>query len=772
MTHQHKLALFIAGFATLTLEVVLMRVVTKFLGEGALATTTTLSLFLLGLSLPPLWFARVGFKHHRFFVCGVFALLALLCLPLYIATPTNTGWDLLIASLLIFLPALVSGLILPLFANFASYKSTLIYALFNTGAALGAGTTGLYLLPQLGLKRTILTLSALFIFCALQTLRTDNGSKALENEEVQEKAGANFILVFAAVTSALCLLCESVMIRLVTALVGSSVTGLALVAATYVGGLSLGNCLAVLNKPLIQNKNIFSWLALLVVLDLTALSLSLPYLPELYLHWRGSVAGTAIPLLPSILICITVCLPLATIFGFVFPACNKQSGANHFAKLLGVSTAASVVAPWIYFAALTYQIPTVCDSVILGLLRLCLVISAALSLIYTPRDSAKSRFKSGLSALPGTLVLLSFLSSPPEQKQALTTGPIFLPEHQSWQKLLTYERQNHKLQFYADGLLDTVGLFEDKQRNEQILLSSGKIEAVKSSVANSAQFTHILLALLPQAISNYHPDVLVIGMGLSITADTFCQLPVNKVTVIEIEKQIVNANNIAAKLWISKPITSKLKPQIIWADARRQLAQCDTKYDIISCQPSEPWVNGSGSLFTEEFLKLSKSRLKPDGVFAQWLQLYGLDQSNFLAYIKLFSETYSDCLVFHQKGSGEIILLGRNTIASASEQSQSVQTIAAHLKAPFNMLWKQAGIDNQEQLNDSIFTAEQVRSLLAQNSALTGTKRSTDDNLALQYQAYLPDYGTNVTEDTIRSNILLLDRQKQPYTRHLNPIKY
>jgi hypothetical protein len=59
--------LFIAGFATLTLEVVLMRVVTKFLGEGALATTTTLSLFLLGLSLPPLWFAKVGFKHHRYF---------------------------------------------------------------------------------------------------------------------------------------------------------------------------------------------------------------------------------------------------------------------------------------------------------------------------------------------------------------------------------------------------------------------------------------------------------------------------------------------------------------------------------------------------------------------------------------------------------------------------------------------------------------------------------------------------------------------------------
>lgn len=762
MTHLHKLALFTAGFATLTLEVVLMRVVTKFLGEGALATTTTLSLFLLGLSLPPLWFARVGFKHRRYLTCGVFTLLALLCLPLYIATPTNTGWDLLIAPVLIFLPALVCGLILPLFADFVSNKNNLNYALFNTGAALGAGSTGLYLLPQLGLKSTVVTLSALFIICALQTLRADNGSPAIEGEEIPDKAGANFILVFAAVTSALCLLCESVMIRLVTALVGSSVTGLALVAATYVGGLSLGNCLAVLNKTLIQNKYIFSWLALLVVLDLTALSLSLPYLPELFLHMRGLVASTAIPLLPSILICTMVCLPLATIFGFVFPACNKHSGANNFAKLLGVSTAASMVAPWIYFAALTYQIPTISDSVILGLLRLSLVISAALSLIYTPKDSVNSRFMSILSALPGTLVLLSFLSSPPEQKQALTTGPIFLPEHQAWQKLLKYERQNHKLQFYADGLLDTVGLFEDKQRNEQILLSSGKIEAVKSGAPNSAQFTHILLALLPRAICNAHPDVLVIGMGLSITADTFCQLPVSSVTVIEIEKQIINANNIASKLWTIQPSTSKLQPRIVRADARRQLAQHDTKYDIISCQPSEPWVNGSGSLFTEEFLKLSKSRLKPDGVFAQWLQLYGLEQSNFLAYIKLFSETYDDCLIFHQKGSGEIILIGRNTERNVSALSQSMVTI----KAPYNTLWKQAGIDNQEQLSDSIFTAEQVRSLLAQNITLTGTKRSTDDNLALQYQAYLPDFGTNVTEDTIRSNILLLDRQKQPFTRH------
>lgn len=763
MTQQNKLALFTAGFATLALEVVLMRMATKFLGEGALATTTTLSLFLLGLSLPPLWFARFGFKYP---VCGVFALLALLCLPLYIATPTNTDWDFLLSSFLIFIPALLSGFILPLFANFASSKNNLNYALFNTGAALGAGSTGLYLLPQLGFKGTVMTLSALFIFCALQTLTRERGPQLIQAKEIPEIKGTNSILVFVAVTSALCLLCESLMIRLVTALVGSSVTGLALVAATFVGGLSLGNCLAILNKTLNQNKSILSWLALLVVLDLTVLSLSLPYLPELYLHWRGLFKGTTMPMLPSILICITVCLPLATIFGLVFPVCNKRSGANSYAKLLGVSTAASVLAPWIYYAALTYQIPTICDSVILGLLRLCLSISAILSLIYTPRDSFKSRFKSMLSALPGTLVLLSFLSSPPLQKQALTTGPIFLPEHEGWQKLLAYERQNHKLQFYADGLLDTVGLFEDNRRTEQILLSSGKIEAVKSSASNSAQFTHILLALLPKAMSNSNPDVLVIGMGLSITADTFCQLPVNAVTLIEIEKQIINANKIARKLWDNQPSKSKIEPSIINADARRQLAQSATKYDIISCQPSEPWVNGSGSLFTEEFLKLSKSRLKPNGVFAQWLQLYGLDQNNFLAYIKLFSETYSDCMVFHQKGSGEIILLGQNNANNASEQSRRLQSMDAHFEAPYSTLWRQAGIENQEQLIDSIFTAEQLGTLLAQNITLTGTKLSTDDNLALQYQAYLPDYGTNVTEDTIRSNILLLDRQRQPLIRH------
>lgn len=765
-----KLVLPLAGCATLILEVVLMRVATKFLGEGALATTTTLSIFLLGMGLPPLWYARYGAKQKsKYLGAGLFALLALLTAPLYIASPTNTTADWLICAALILLPASACGLILPIFADFKNSQNNLNYLLFNAGAAIGSGSAGLLLLPQLGLTATVHILTVLFILSSLLALASTRGEQQLDGENIPANKTIDSTVLFVAISSMLCLLCESLMIRLVTTLVGSSVTALALVVSIYIAGLALGNALAIGCKNLTRDTSIFSWLALLVVLDLTAISLGLPYLPTLFLYLQSTLASLSLPLiLASIVICFILCLPLATIFGWVFPAANKHSGADNFARLLGVATASSVLAPWIYFAALTYQIPAIGDSVFLGLLKMCLIGSAVLSLIYTPKDSIKSRVKTTIKSLPGTLVLLSYLSSPPEQKQALTTGPIFLPADKSWQKLLSFERQNQKLVFYGDGLLDSVGLLEDTNRQQQVLVSSGKIEAVRSPLALPAQYTHLLLALLPQVMSQPNPDVLVIGMGLNITADTFCQLPVKSVSVVEIEKQIVNANKIARErrtvLSGQNRESASLQPEIIVSDARRYLSANATKYDIISCQPSEPWVNGSGSLFTAEFLALTKSKLKQDGVFTQWLQLYGLPQKDFLAYLKIFSETYPDCLLFHQSGAGEIILLGKNSTISSPLAGAS--TLTLDLNTPAGKLWNLAGITSQEQLNDSFFTADQLKDLLGRNAANVGARTSTDDNLALQYQVLLPDLGTNVTERTIRSNLLLLDALRSPNTRH------
>src|SRR5262245_39092906 len=49
------------------------------------------------------------------------------------------------------------------------------------------------------------------------------------------------------------------------------------------------------------------------------------------------------------------------------------------------------------------------------------------------------------------------------------------------------------------------------------------------------------------------------------------------------------------------------------------------QYDLIISEPSNPWIAGVASLFTSEFYDRAAEVLSPDGIFAQWIQLYELD---------------------------------------------------------------------------------------------------------------------------------------------------
>jgi len=57
-------------------------------------------------------------------------------------------------------------------------------------------------------------------------------------------------------------------------------------------------------------------------------------------------------------------------------------------------------------------------------------------------------------------------------------------------------------------------------------------------------------------------------------------------------------------------------------DAREYLLLSDAAYDVIVSEPTNVWVPGVAALFTREFYDLAKTKLRPRGLFAQWLQLY------------------------------------------------------------------------------------------------------------------------------------------------------
>ena len=67
------------------------------------------------------------------------------------------------------------------------------------------------------------------------------------------------------------------------------------------------------------------------------------------------------------------------------------------------------------------------------------------------------------------------------------------------------------------------------------------------------------------------------------------------------------------------------KVHLTFNDARNYMNTTRKQYDIIISEPSNPWIAGVASLFTAEFYDRAAQVLKPDGVFAQWIQLYELD---------------------------------------------------------------------------------------------------------------------------------------------------
>jgi spermidine synthase len=64
------------------------------------------------------------------------------------------------------------------------------------------------------------------------------------------------------------------------------------------------------------------------------------------------------------------------------------------------------------------------------------------------------------------------------------------------------------------------------------------------------------------------------------------------------------------------------RSHIIYEDARTFFASSPEPYDLIVSEPSNPWVSGVASLFSDEFYGRIAHYLAADGYFVQWIQVY------------------------------------------------------------------------------------------------------------------------------------------------------
>lgn len=169
--------------------------------------------------------------------------------------------------------------------------------------------------------------------------------------------------------------------------------------------------------------------------------------------------------------------------------------------------------------------------------------------------------------------------------------------------------------------------------------------------------TQELSGVLPVRIARNPADVLVVGLASGVTAGAALREPgVERLTVLELEPAVVAASRHFDHV-NGRPLDDP-RTTLIVDDARAWLQATDARFDVIVSEPSNPWITGVSSLFTLEYWKAARARLKPGGVMLQWVQLYGMGPDEFRGIVRTFGAVFPDTWLFETIPGSDVLLVG------------------------------------------------------------------------------------------------------------------
>jgi predicted membrane-bound spermidine synthase/Tfp pilus assembly protein PilF len=97
--------------------------------------------------------------------------------------------------------------------------------------------------------------------------------------------------------------------------------------------------------------------------------------------------------------------------------------------------------------------------------------------------------------------------------------------------------------------------------------------------------------------------------------------------------------------------------RVIPTDGRNFILATPESYDVITAEPSNPWIAGIANLYTREFYQVIKSKIKDDGIFAQWFHNYSMSPDDFRMVFRTFAETFPYVSLWSMKES-DFLLVG------------------------------------------------------------------------------------------------------------------
>src|SRR3989475_5866204 len=211
--------------------------------------------------------------------------------------------------------------------------------------------------------------------------------------------------------------------------------------------------------------------------------------------------------------------------------------------------------------------------------------------------------------------------------------------------------------FYRDGKTASVAV--RGREGALSILTNGKSDAALRLDANQPptqdEFTMTLLGALPLLIK---PDAKTFanigwGSGLSVEVALSHSGPV-AVDTVEIEPAMV-AGAHAFSPRVDRAYRDA-RSHVYFEDAKSYFARHRKLYDVITSEPSNPWVNGVAGLFTTEFYRDTKRYLAPRGLFVQWLHVYDFNDRLLGSIVSALGENFADYEIY-ESNPGDLLVI-------------------------------------------------------------------------------------------------------------------
>ena len=648
------------------------------------------------------------------------------------------------AALVLLIPTFLMGATLPILVKGVTRTSeelgarvSRLYWVNTLGAVVGTFGSGFWLIPAFGLRKTVAVAVALNVLAgviALALSKFERRSAALlgpdlnsihaasHESQVTSYESQKFLLASFALVGATAIVYEVCWTRLLATTIGSSTYAFTLMLGTFLAGIVLGSALFELWAARGRTVTLRTYAATQTATALFALAFIVFFqrMPELVPGYLKGTGGSFEGLLKlQFAVSALAMVPAALAFGFNFPVvtmliAGKPGSTGHGAAVgrayaantLGAILGAVMAGFWLVPAIGAFR-----------LVGFAAAANLALALVLVVRHNAKQLAAVGLQA--ALLVFATWVA---------VTGAFYNRDLATFNAILYWNLYNENLTlgemaatndvvFAEDGLNANISVVRSEGYISQ--RTNGKVDASNQDVLTQLVLGHIGAGLHPAP-----KNVLVIGFGSGMTVSALAAYPdVERITVAEIEPAVIRAASLLESL--NRGVLRDPRVRVVLEDARTFLLTTREQFDVIISEPSNPWIAGVATLFTDEYYREARARLRPGGMFVQWVQAYSLYPQDFRMVLGTLAPHFAKSSLWRGESSDYVLVGLAEPRQLSLERVRAVWNIPT-LRSDFERLGihQPEGLLAYHRLDDV-----DLRAMIGD------TVKNTDDHTRLEYNA-------------------------------------